>query len=328
MAPRWFLSLASSIPSTAKRDVLDNASNQALGIQWRNPADILSVLLLLGPDIVQKAVAAQTGRWITPVAFSFGWVAYGASALLDAFGAGTVMPPSDVEGVMVLGADSGHVRSSSSWVLGRLFRDLNYDVDKEMRPERHHVAKPEADDKKSSQTRGGLAWEALRVSVYEVDSEPKTAHGVPSRDLVWYSGCTVIFIQLMVSFVPWIVYGNWSIFLVTAAGTLLAVVGSSLSQWREEKWACPRQGGATVAITQGNGSRHVVLIENDRKLKNGLDLEVLARGSRVSKPSFQTRVTIGALALLWVMLLITVSGMKDNTWCTWLVYHSAMVLGN
>lgn len=84
MAPIWFYSLASSIP--VKREVLNDAAARALRFQWRNPADILSVLLLLGPEIVKKAVAAQTGRRITPVAFSFGWVAYGASALLDALG--------------------------------------------------------------------------------------------------------------------------------------------------------------------------------------------------------------------------------------------------
>jgi hypothetical protein len=57
-----------------------------LGAQWLNPGDILSILLLLGPDIVQGAVAQMAGRTITPVAFSFGWVAYAASALLNAVG--------------------------------------------------------------------------------------------------------------------------------------------------------------------------------------------------------------------------------------------------
>lgn len=54
--------------------------------QWRNPSDILSVLMLLGPDIVQKAIAQTSGRAITPVAFSFGWVAYAAASLLRVFG--------------------------------------------------------------------------------------------------------------------------------------------------------------------------------------------------------------------------------------------------
>lgn len=57
-----------------------------LSAQWTTPGDILSVLLLLGPEIVQRAVAQLAGRAVTPVAFSFGWVAYAASALLSTFG--------------------------------------------------------------------------------------------------------------------------------------------------------------------------------------------------------------------------------------------------
>ncbi|EUC35596.1 hypothetical protein COCCADRAFT_47334, partial [Bipolaris zeicola 26-R-13] len=56
-----------------------------LKAQWHNSSDILSVLLIFGPDIVQRAVAQLAGRIVTPVAFSFGWVAYAASALLSTF---------------------------------------------------------------------------------------------------------------------------------------------------------------------------------------------------------------------------------------------------
>jgi hypothetical protein len=54
--------------------------------QWINPTDIFSVLLLLGPEIVRRAVAQLAGWRVTPVAFSFGWVAYSAQALLAVFG--------------------------------------------------------------------------------------------------------------------------------------------------------------------------------------------------------------------------------------------------
>ena len=56
-----------------------------MAAQWQNPEDILSILLLLGPDVVQRATAQLAGRAITPVAFSFGWVAYAISALLSSF---------------------------------------------------------------------------------------------------------------------------------------------------------------------------------------------------------------------------------------------------
>jgi hypothetical protein len=72
----------------SKRTNLMDGTNLAsmLAAQWSNPSDTLSVLLLLGADIVQRAVAEQAGRSITPVAFSFGWVAYATGALLSAFG--------------------------------------------------------------------------------------------------------------------------------------------------------------------------------------------------------------------------------------------------
>ena len=77
MPPTW--------PSSSSR-LFARSSVGDLSAQWRNPKDILSVLLILGPDIVQSAVAQLAGRGITPVAFSFGWVAYAASALLSSVG--------------------------------------------------------------------------------------------------------------------------------------------------------------------------------------------------------------------------------------------------
>lgn len=40
--------------------------------QWIRPTDVLSVLLLLGGEIVNRALAQLAGGAITPVAFSFG----------------------------------------------------------------------------------------------------------------------------------------------------------------------------------------------------------------------------------------------------------------
>ena len=67
----------------AARDVTSIAE---LKSQWRNPNDILSLLLLLGPDVIQRALAQLVGRRMTPVAFSFGWAAYSIGALFSTFG--------------------------------------------------------------------------------------------------------------------------------------------------------------------------------------------------------------------------------------------------
>jgi hypothetical protein len=98
MAPIWLASLASSSAThVLGRDAdMTDSSTTAMSSwmlsQWRNPGDILSVLLLLGPDVIQRAIAQLAGRAITPVAFSFGWVAYAVSALLSSFGGASPSP--------------------------------------------------------------------------------------------------------------------------------------------------------------------------------------------------------------------------------------------
>ena len=40
--------------------------------QWEVPSDVFSVLLLLGGDVVARALAQLSGGWLTPVTFSYG----------------------------------------------------------------------------------------------------------------------------------------------------------------------------------------------------------------------------------------------------------------
>lgn len=156
-------------------------------------------------------------------------------------------------------------------------------------------------------------WEALRVTVLEVEDNPPTPHGVPKLDWVWFSGFGTIIIQLAISAVPWIIHGNWETCMVTLVGNSLALIGGSLPQWRREKWACPKKGGATVTITQGNGSRHAITILGKRGV--GLDLEILARGTRTARASLLTRIATTGLAILWILLLVFAAGMQQDTWC-------------
>lgn len=39
--------------------------------QWATPADVFSVLLILGGDVVARAIAQLAGSGVAPVAFSF-----------------------------------------------------------------------------------------------------------------------------------------------------------------------------------------------------------------------------------------------------------------
>ena len=103
-------------------------TEQQLRYQWTNPSDILSLLLLIGGDIVQKAIAqlvgyevrvpgSSTRLSITPVAFSFGWVVYSFSNVLSAFGEMRLVPSTDCPSLLV-NCSTGFVREKCSWILG------------------------------------------------------------------------------------------------------------------------------------------------------------------------------------------------------------------
>lgn len=194
--------------------------------------------------------------------------------------------------VTVIGAKSGHVRDNHSWVLGRLLRDF------------------EQADTAPRVDKLSPKYEALRVSVFQVDSKRKAAS--PTRDWVWYSGFAVIAIQVAISAIPVVVYHDWAPILITTSGTILAFFQGSLRQWREEKWAAPTTGGWTVSLTRGNGSRNVMVILGGN---HGLDLEMLAGRTWTPKSTAFNRAFVSLMALLWLMLLICVAGLEQNSWC-------------
>lgn len=267
--------------------------------QWGNPRDILSLLLLLGGDIVQKAIAQLVGYQarpfgrrgpavsIAPVAFSFGWVAYGFSSLLAAFGDMALMPACDYPCILVNCA-TGFARENRSWALGRLLRDHEI---------RHGVDPRPVEE-------GGRA-ESLRVDVFEL-----LPVGDPALDAVWWLGWFTLLLQLAIAIVPWAIYGDWTIALVTFCGSFLAIVTCAMPQWAEEKWAAGRvEKHKVTCLTRGNGSRHVMVFIAS---PGAWDLENLAAGSSVPRP--ETRALTLGLMVLWTCLLITVSGLNHHTW--------------
>ncbi|KAI9653454.1 MAG: hypothetical protein M1831_006002 [Alyxoria varia] len=99
--------------------------------QWTQPGDVFSVLLLLGGDVVNRALAQLAGSrgWkgrVVPVGFSFGWVAYATAALVSSVGEGKLMPPGPDCSSIVINAHNGYVRQNSSWMVGRIIRDFEY----------------------------------------------------------------------------------------------------------------------------------------------------------------------------------------------------------
>ena len=126
--------------------------------------------MLIGGDVVQRAVAQLAGSGpfsITPVAFSFGWVAYSVNAVLSSVGTGRLMPDVDCPSI-VINASNGYIRQNQSWALGRLLRDHRSEYD---------------------HTQSGLT-----VSLYRTSTLKQT--GRPDHDWVFYSGMAVIPLQI------------------------------------------------------------------------------------------------------------------------------------
>ncbi|KAJ8592775.1 hypothetical protein M405DRAFT_887689 [Rhizopogon salebrosus TDB-379] len=263
-------------PSSAKLWPRQSQSFESLNSQWHNPRDILSILTIIGGDVVQRAIAQLAGSGpfcFAPVAFSFGWVAYSFSILLSAIGEGRLMPPSDCPSIVV-NAKTGYVRTNNSWPLGRLLRD-------------HHS--PHYQNPKG-----------LTVSMYFV-SKSKPA-GIPDKDWVYYSGVATIIAQSIISVLPVIFSRNWLVFIITMCGILLALVGSALPQWRTEKWAARRvDKREVICLTRGNGSNSVI---------------VIARGSCYCASGANPFTTVATfiLAILWIIHLLTVQALDTDAW--------------
>ncbi|KAL0262558.1 hypothetical protein SLS55_001526 [Diplodia seriata] len=227
----------------------------------------------------QKAVAQLRGRHIAPVAFSFGFVSYSFTSLLSAIGDGRLMPMSDCPSLLI-NLSSGYSRANNSWILGRILRDI--------------------------EKRLATSKASLHVSVYRTTA----AGGRPARDRLWWTGAAVLLGQLGIACVPWARDGDWLIAALTVAGTALALAGSALPQWAEEKWACRTAPKNRYCLTRGNGHQHavVVLCGHDESLN--LEDLATARGH----PVHHTRLLLGALAVCWIAFLLCVAGLEENTW--------------
>lgn len=227
----------------------------------------------------------------------------------------------------VINGKTGYVRDNSSWIIGRIVRDFEGWMDEgkkggpirkqldRMIEERWRMDKNAAESKaidlgKPLEPTTKPLQAGLCVSVYKAE---KAQPGYPGYDLIYFIGFATIFVQLGIAAIPYGVFGDWGILLVTICGIILSLASGSLSQWSEEKWACRKESRKTVILTRGNGSQHAIVIVSDGE---GLDLEDLAAGPMnvYASTSKWTRAAIIILAVCWILLLITTAGIKQNTW--------------
>lgn len=269
------------VPGIAVAEEQWQATSHRLASQWRNPNDVLTILMIIGGDIVQKALAQLSGGNWAPVAFSFGWVSYSFNALLLSFGDGALMPTTPYPSLLI-NTRSGYGRPNHSWVLNRILRG----VEASLEP----------------------LEAALCVSVYRCKSYSTRVH----HDWLWWSGVITIVIQLIIASIPFALDNDWAILLATLTGISLSLTGGALPQWRKEKWdARIDDKSSSFCLTRGNGFQHVVVICNDGR--GCLDLEDLAIPRR-DGCSKGCKAIVTVSAMLWILFVINIAGLTHNTW--------------
>lgn len=304
----------------ARRTIDPGAASSQFSTQWQNPSDVFSVLLILGGDVIRAALAQLSGSRITPIAFSFGWVAYGVTAITSAMGENKLMPMADCN-CKVINGKSGFARDNVSWIVGRVVRDFEHWMDNAepngpirrhlegMLEERWEVDKEKARAQKLPEP-PRPPQTGLCVSVYKAG---EVMPGYPGYDRLYWIGIVTIVVQLGIAAIPCALYGDYGQILITASGTTLALLTGSLSQWAKEKWTARMHTTKNVILTRGNGTQHAIVILGDGK---GLDLEDLsAVPTNVDVwTSSTTMLATVLLGFLWICLLISASGLSEHTW--------------
>ncbi|KAM3547998.1 hypothetical protein ARSEF4850_009678 [Beauveria asiatica] len=294
----------------------DTSTTAVLTAQWSNPAGFLSLLMLIGGSVIQAALAQLSGPRFVPICFSFGWISYIFSQIPALAGDGRLMPAVD-NTCKVINLETGYGRTNRSWIIGRLLRDL--ETSKEPVPNM-----------------------ALRVVVYKAVrfGDAESLNGVLRLTSGWpgWLGLIGILCQLVISIIPVVIDRDWSVIMITVAGTILCLATAALPQWRVEKYACRDVSKKKIGITVGNGSRYVVVILGDG---NCLDLEDLSSAESprhvrpwetrglFAKPGkaakvglwrglpvyfWATRLFWLVSVLFWAALLLSVAALKANAW--------------
>lgn len=301
-----------------------DAINQQEKTQWRTPKDILSLLLLVGGDVVQKALGQLAAEPFVPVAFSFGWVAYAFSALLSAVGDHKIMPEPDYQ-ALVVNTENGYVRNNRSWILGRIVRDIEHWIDQEPKKaleelieKSQQIEEAKVVESNSKREPGAPSISAEKVSkaglcVTICKAGPARSKYSLHTDLLGFLAFGTLLVQLGIAAIPCALKLQWEILAVTAVGNLIAFATGLLPQWSEEAFACRKLGDKnatkTMALTRGNGAQHLILVVGSQGAYN---LEDLASSDAV--PRRLTSIWFTITLVLWTAMLITVSGIESGTW--------------
>ena len=253
-------------------------------------APLVAPLFVVGGDVIHKALAQCTRDTDDPrdVAFGFGWLQYAISSLLPVVsGQRKVLPAPEIHDMQVMNMNAGHARINHSWVLSRLLRDLEKQV-----------------DSKSGKV-GGLS-----VTVIDTMEDPRKKMG--KKEQYQYLGFPVD----QVTFIPQLIIAMMSgdplmLALIVALAVVLSSTTQKLPVWKKEKFAARHNANDVYALMRGNGHRHVFIIRN--KSAAAWNLEDLAAASINDYDwyNWEGAATVG-LAIGWFVLSALACSMKEH----------------
>lgn len=197
-----------------------------------------------------------------------------------------MMPEPDI--ISVVAVVGGQRKINESWVIGRFIRDQELYNNKRLNPD-------------NTPRLGGLC-----VKFYQTDGKSCKPH----RDRIWWSFVLFMPCQFGLAAAP-LYHGNWSILMITGFGTALALLMGSLPQWKREKYSGRMRTRGTYVLTRGNGHAHVFVIRIS-EVDTFITLDDLAISRSVTHRKERAYIVI--LAILWILLLVTVGGTKQDTW--------------
>ena len=126
---------------------------------------------------------------------------------------------------------------------------------------------------------------------------------------VLFFAWAMIVTQWIVALLPLIIDHEASTFLLTVAGTCLALAFGSRSRWRREKWCDRAKSSQDFCLLEGNGGQHVMVVRGNGV---GRHFEDLA-GGQVLKGTHTAACTL-IFAISWIALLIVMAREEGQTW--------------
>lgn len=221
-----------------------SGAQQREGDEGRMPPLVI-ILMLLGPDIIQKAFAVTiTSSQNESPCFGFGWPAYSASLLVPVVsGSGGLLPEPEF-GVKVLDVETGRSWRNGSFGVCRLLRDL----------ESRYI-------RKTGDSDGGIDSDVV-IEILKPTGSPSTPNSFWAT--IQNRSMATGLLQFYLAGIFWYYCGDLSVLLLLSTSILLLKAVANLPAWPSQKYLshteCRQDGAFALMRDTGSSPQHIFII--------------------------------------------------------------------